>query len=245
MAEENPNAGEGQAAPDLNNPSIQEAIRKAVESEVTGLKSKNTELLGKLAKAQEGLRNWEGMDPQSVREIMQRFESDEEAKLMKEGKWDELANRRVKGVLESHSKKLEAAQAERDKLAKEAETYKRNYQRAVIDNAVARSVSGLQDGALAHVQRMVSDWYTVGDDGNIVPTQTAPINGKGEPVDFKSLRDYLLDAAPFYFPPSQGAGATAGKASGHRNLKRSQMNLADKTAFIREHGEEAYLQLPS
>ena len=79
---------------DLENPAIKAAIATAVEASVTGLKTKNTELLGKLKDASTKLTQFEtqfeGIDIDAVKGLLSRAGQDEETKLLTEGKVDEV-----------------------------------------------------------------------------------------------------------------------------------------------------------
>ena len=73
----------------------------------------------RLAAEFDGLKeHWKGLDPEKVRLLLQRFESDEEAKLIAQGQFDEVLKRRVeartKPVLEENGKL-------KDELAKKDE----------------------------------------------------------------------------------------------------------------------------
>ena len=79
---------------DLENPAIKAAIATAVEASVTGLKTKNTELLGKLKDTSTKLTQFEtqfeGIDIDAVKGLLSRAGQDEETKLLTEGKVDEV-----------------------------------------------------------------------------------------------------------------------------------------------------------
>lgn len=195
-------------------PDIDAMIREAVEREVTGLKQKNAELLGKLKEKDQSLKPWEGMDPDQVKKLMERLGQDDEARLIAEGKIDEVVNRRVKSFVEQTSRKLETTSAELEQTRAEAQQYSTRYRQAVVDNAVARSLTGIEDGALPRIQREVRDWFEVDDQGEIKPTDKAPLRKDGKPISLKELGDHLQETTPFYFKRSAGAGAQSGKRFG-------------------------------
>ncbi|WP_457849526.1 hypothetical protein, partial [Staphylococcus aureus] len=77
--------------------------------------AKNSELLGSLQKQKETLKQFEGIDVESVKQIMARFENDEEAKLMKDGKFDQVIERRTEKLrAESERQVQEALQKAQD-----------------------------------------------------------------------------------------------------------------------------------
>ena len=104
MAEEN--------AIDLENPAIKDAIATAVEASVSGLKTKNSELLGKLkdttTKLTQFETQFEGIDIDAVKGLLSRAGQDEETKLLTEGKVDEVFNRRTERLRGDYDKQLKA-----------------------------------------------------------------------------------------------------------------------------------------
>jgi|GEM_PF-3802691 len=89
-------------------PEIQAIIDKQVSNQVAGLKAKNSELLGKLKEQGDSLKRFDGIDPESVKGMMKRFENDEEAKLIADGKIDEVINKRTERLRQDVDKRLKA-----------------------------------------------------------------------------------------------------------------------------------------
>lgn len=228
---------------DPESPEIRQLIQSALDKEVSGLKSKNSELLNELKHERERLRSWEGLDPEHVRTVMQRLEQDEDAKAIAAGKIQEVVDRRTKTAVERALSEKAAAEEARKKAEDEAQTFRTRYYTSVVDNAVAGTVNGLAPGALPHVQRNVAEWFTVDDAGRIIPTDRAPLWPKAEKLTLELLKDYLLETSPFYFVPAAGGGATKGTSTITR--KRSEMSVAEKAEFIRQRGQSEYLKLPA
>lgn len=97
---------------DLENPAIKAAIATAVEASVSGLKTKNSELLGKLKETSGKLTQFEtqfeGIDIDAVKGLLSRAGQDEETKLLTEGKVDEVFNRRTERLRGDYDKQLKA-----------------------------------------------------------------------------------------------------------------------------------------
>lgn len=222
---------------------IQQLIRSAVEQEVGGLKNKNAELLNELKTERERLRAWDGLNPDEVRTLLKQFEQDEDAKAIKDGRINEVIERRTRAAIEKALTDKQSAEQARLKAEEEAKAYRQRYQTSVVANEVASKVAGLAPGALQHVQRTVLDWFTVDDTGVIIPTDKAPIWPKADALRLEGLRDYLLETAPFYFVQAAGGGATKG-TGGVVAKKRSEMTTAERAAFIRTHGASEYQKLP-
>jgi len=64
------------------------------------------------------------------------------------------------------------------------------------------------------------------------------------PLSPEEWADSLKETAPHLFPRAEGTGAGGHKQSAIGSLKRSEMSASDKAAYIRKHGQQAYLRLP-
>jgi len=92
---------------------------------------------------------------------------------------------------------------------------------------------------LQAAKAMLGEKVKLGDDGSpYVETTMGP----------KVLADFVKswaasDGKDFVAPPS-GGGATGGKIGGTSVQKRGTMSAVEKSAYITEHGQAAYLNLP-
>lgn len=109
-------------------PEIQALIDARVNESVTGLKTKNSELLGKLKEQGENLKRYDGIDPDAVKTILQRFSDDEEAKLIAAGKIDEVLDKRTERLRADVDKKLKVA----NERAEKAENFSKKFSDRVL-----------------------------------------------------------------------------------------------------------------
>ena len=112
--------GGGGGGVDLNDPKVKAAIAEAVGTETSGLKAKNTELLGLQATLKEQVNElsaqWSGLDPDAVRALIKQLDSDEDTKLIAEGKFDEVLGKRTEAMRKDWETKLTASTAKIDTL---------------------------------------------------------------------------------------------------------------------------------
>lgn len=224
--------------PDLTNPELQQAISQAVAKRVEGLKAKNAELVEKLRINQGKLAPWEGLDPQHVKTVMQRLNENEDARLIAEGRIDEVVSRRV----DATEQRLAQVQRDAETASQEAAHYRRHYIASSVDNAVANTLHGLHDGALSSAQLMVRDWFTVDSNGAINPTEQAPITASG-PLGLENLQSHLQKTMPFLFKTTGSPSNRYISNNYASTLKKSQMSSAEKADYIRKHGGDAYRRL--
>lgn len=240
---DDPNGGSGSGS--QITPELQAIIDKQVNEQVVGLKAKNSELLGKLKEQNENLKRFEGIDPEQVKGILQRFDNDEEAKLIAEGKIDEVINKRTERLRHDVEKKLQSEK----RRAEKAEEFANKFRSRVLGDEIRAAAS--QSGALASAQEdlilRAKGIFKINDEGQAVAVdeENNPIMGKDgrTPLTPAEWIDSLKESAPHLFPSASGTGSGDSK-SGGAHFKRSQMTSSDKAAYIRRFGREAYLGLP-
>ncbi|MEG6025777.1 major capsid protein [Enterobacter hormaechei] len=155
-------------------PEIQKLIDERVTSEVTGLKSKNSELLGTIKQQKENLSRFDGIDPDAVRGILQRFSDDEEAKLIAAGKIDEVLDKRTERMRADVDKQIKAA----NERAEKAEAFSNKFRDRVLGDAIRAAAS--KAGALPEAS----------DDLILRAKGTFQLNDEGEAVSVKAPWKY-------------------------------------------------------
>ncbi len=231
--------------------------KEAIDHEVTGLKKKNSELLGqnKTLKTEfeqfqsqlEGLdlEAIKGLDLSAIKGLLEEVGRDEEKRLIAEGKIDEVFNRRTERFRQDVEKQIKAKEAE---IARHIEANQKLASRALSDAILqAASKAGALPEAMEDiVERARRAGWTVNEDGDVVAMDgDEPILGKDgkTPLTPAEWAESLRESAPHLWPRAVGAGPTGDKgAKGAK--KRSEMSAEEVAAFIKEHGREAYLKLP-
>lgn len=242
LSEEGGEAGGGGSS---ISPEIQAMIDKASDEKTLGLKNKNSELLGKLKDTTEKLKQFEGIDPDAVKAILQRFSDDEEAKLISAGKIDEVLSKRTERYRNEFDKKLKAEQEKADSAQKKAE----KYSSIVLSNKMTSAAlkAGALPEALEDISLRAKGMFVLSDDGEAVAVgqDGEPLLGKDgkTPLTPQEWVESLKDNAPHLFPKAEGTGG-GGHKSGSSNLVRSKMTSLEKHNYIQKYGQQAYLKLP-
>lgn len=228
-------------------PEIQKLIDERVASEVTGLKSKNNELLGTIKQQKDNLARFDGIDPDAVKTILQRFSDDEEAKLIAEGKIDQVLEKRTERFRADSDKQINAAVARAEK----AEGFANKFRDRVLADAIREA--GTKAGALSTAADdlilRARGTFKVNDEGEAVAVDTDgnAILGKDGKTPLSPIEwaESLKDTAPHLFPAAEGTGGGGHKpGGGGANLKRSEMTSQEKADYTRKHGTQAFLKLP-
>lgn len=240
--------------PDDKAAALKEALgakaKELLEQETSGLKSKNSELLGKLKTAQGDLDSFksqfDGLDIEAVKAIVSKAGQDEETRLIAEGKIDEVVSRRTERLRGDLEKQL---QAERDRADK-AETFANQFKDRVLSDSIREAAS--KAGALAEASDDIilraRSVFSLNEDGVPVAVDKdgQVIYGKDGKTPLSPLEwaEGLRESASHLWPRTQGAGQVGDKGGKGGGKKRSEMSALEMAAYIKEHGQEAYLKLP-
>lgn len=207
------------------------AIAKAVEEATAGLKAKRDELLEDNKKLKEAHKNLQ----EQIDEIKTAKEEAEAAAAEKSGDVE-----KVKAALEAKFQK------ELDKLKTLNADKDAKLHNLLIENGLTEALTkaGVAPQYLDAAKALVKTKHKAEiaeQDGNIAAT-----------FDGKPLSDFVTEwtqgehGKHFVASPDNGGGGAKGTTGGGKATveKRSEMNHTQKAAYIKEHGQEAYLKLP-
>lgn len=221
------------------------AVEKAVNEGTSGLKNKNQELIAAEKKLKDRIRELTdstgGMDVEKLKELQKRLETDEEARMISEGRTQEVIDRRTKLMRDKHEKDLKDANDRADSNLK----YATKFRDATLSSAVrdAAIKAGVEPTAVDDiVLRAKASGFGVDDDGNPVM-----LDGKGEPVIGKDGAsklqplewvEGLREKAPHLWPKAAGGGAGGGGQAPDSKKKFAELTEAERTALYRENPQE-------
>lgn len=232
---------QGKSGIDISNPEVQEAIRQAVESETKGLKNKRDELLGQVKTLKDSAKQFEGIDADQVRNLLERAKHDEETRLLAEGKIDEVLAKRTERMKTDHDKQLTEANQRADKAAAFADKFRG---RVLSDEIrAAGSELGLRKEALRDAVYRGERLFGVDDEGQVIANEEAGLDSKGQALTVKTWLESMRDEAPHWFPTPTG-GSAPGSHSHRHSFKRSEMTAEQKREYQQKHGQQAFLKLP-
>lgn len=213
-------SGGGAASIDMNSPEIQQLIQARIEAEVSGLKNKNSELLEKLAKDKEKLKQFDGLDVEKIKSLQQQLDSNEEMRLLAEGKTEEVVSRRV----EAMKRDFDANLAARDnKIAEYDATLRAKEERLaelVIDGQVREAYIGLDfvPEALDDILMSARRTFVMNEDGKAIPRDSNGnlIFGKDgkTPISAREWLEGLAERKTYLRKPSKGGGSQMNRGSG-------------------------------
>lgn len=187
-------------------------IEKAVGEEVTGLKSKNDELLKEVKSAKTLLKKFDGLDIDAAREAMDFLDKNERAKLLKEGKFDELLAKETSALKTSYDEKVESLETDKKTITSERDTFKTRFETKLIEDGIRAAAinGGVRNEALVDILSRGLRVFTLAKDetleardaaGNLVKTKDDVV------LTPKIWIESLKEVAPHYWPASEGLDA--------------------------------------
>lgn len=179
--------------------------QEAVDKEVGGLKSKRDELLANERKLKDSLKQYEGIDPERARKLEKQISQSEEARLIADGKLDEVINQRTERMKTEYDRKLQEAQQSADQSRSFADKFRGRVLSDEMRSAMAK-VKGLESAATDATLR-AERVFEVNDEGDVVPREDAGYDSDGKPLTPETWLESMRDEAPHWFPTPKGSGA--------------------------------------
>lgn len=222
-------------------------VQKFLDGEVSGLKTKNQELIGsnKTIKTElDKLKGqFDGLDIEAVKGLLTKAGQDEETKLIAEGKLDEVVSRRTERLRGDLDKQIKAA----NDRAEKAEAFAAKYSDKVLADSIR--AAAIKAGALPEAAEDIilraRGTFKLGEDGEPIATDRdgQVIYGKDgkSPLSPHEWAESLRETATHLWPRAQGAGQT-GDNGGKATQKFSDMTEAERAALYRSDPEK-YRQL--
>ena len=207
----------GGSGVDLNNPEIQKAIQLKVDESVAGLKNKNAEVIGKLKEAQEKMKQFDGVDFEKIKNLQMQMESNEEMRLLAEGKTEEVVNRRVEAMKRDFDANLAARDSKLTEYEQILKAKEDKLAELVIDGQVREAYIGLdyEPTALEDVLLHARKTFIMDEHGKAIPRDVhgSLIFGKDgkTPISASEWLEGLAERKTYLRKPSKGAGAQQGR----------------------------------
>lgn len=198
----------------------QQAMFDSKLSEVTnGLKSKNSELLGKVKEYGEKLKSFDGIDPEAVRGILSKFANDEEAQLIAKGDIDTVLAKRADRMKAGFEKDLKLAQDAATNASSRTEKYASRVLKGEVIGAATEA--GVHKYAMEDAMLAASRDFELDDDGNPVARE-GKYGKDGKPLTLKEWMAEMKETRPHWFPATgNGGGAGHGGGNGSKTMTQA------------------------
>ncbi len=230
--------GQGSGGVDVQ-AQIKEAVRKATE----GLNTKNQQLLDELKNTKEKAKQFDGLDLEKLKNLQKHMDESEEAKLIADGKLDEVFNRRFARVNEDNQTRLNALAQSKEESDKKATKYEELYSKERIRNQAIRAAekSGVNPDAIDDVVDKVLARFSLGEDGSLEARDEKgglimSKDGKTVLQPEEYINETLKSKFSYYWPSSQGAGFGGGgrDSGGSMDVNDEKVLVAAKSKNLSE-----------
>jgi hypothetical protein len=188
--------------------------------------------------AKETAKRFEGLDPDEIRKILEKMGSDEERQLLKDGKIDQVVEKRMAKAAQAAEKRLKEAQAETEAAKGRAA----KFEQRVLDNHIraAATKAGLHPNAIEDALFRARTIFKVNEDGDAfqLGTDGKPVLGKDgkSPYAPAEWLDGMKESAPHWFPAGNSGGGAPGDknkpggGAGQKTMKRTEFDALGPVA---------------
>lgn len=218
-------------------PEVQEQLNAQeaanIAKEVGGLKSKNEEIMGKYQSTKERLTAYDGIDPEKTRKILSDLEKDQDLQMLKDGKLDELVEKRTNDIKLKFDDEKKGLTTNLEQITGERDTYKTQLEQHVVGSAVGKVALDAKalPTALDDITRRAMDIFQVTENGELEARNADGTLMKTEEGDLLTPARFiegLKASAPHYWPPSQGGGLTGDGDESGSDLEKRMAKAADE-----------------
>uniref|UniRef100_A0AAU7VGG7 Minor structural protein n=1 Tax=Dinoroseobacter phage vB_DshS_R26L TaxID=3161158 RepID=A0AAU7VGG7_9CAUD len=238
---------------DPTSPEVKSILDAAIKEATSGLAANKDEILGEKKALQQQLdemqKTWGSYDPQMVKTIMTRLENDEEARLLAEGKTDEVIERRTERLKADHAKQLANLEAKIAELSGNYDGAVGQVKQLKVEGSLRQAAveQGLVPSAIEDALSRAMNVFKVGDDGSLIPENgSGTIYGKDgkTPMSPAEWLETMKETAPHWFPAPVGGGAGGGNnRGGAHTLSRADARDPSKYRAAKEAAEKAGVSL--
>lgn len=206
--------------------------QELLDKEVGGLKSKRDELLDAQKRMKDQLKAYEGIDPERARKLEAQISQSEEAKLIADGKLDEVLSQRTERMRTEYERKLQEA----SQVAEQARGFAERFRSRVLSDEIRSAVAGvgMADTAAEDAALRAQMLFEVNDEGNIVAKEGAGLDANGKPLTIKTWLESMKETAPHWFLQPKGSGAP-GSTGSHNSPRawKDATTTAEKVEFLK------------
>ncbi len=214
-------------------------MQSAIDEAVQGLKSKNNELLDEKKKISSTLKNFEDIDPEKAKEALKFLEENEDARLIRDGKIDELLDRRTSQMRSDHEAKTKEISDELLKATQQGTLYEGLYKAKIVEDAIRAEAhkAKVRPEAIKDILLRGKSVFSLSEDGKTVESRDKNTGKLTKTADDKVLTttnwlEGLKKESPHYWMQSNSANAYGNHNTGDRNEAMIRAaNSGDMEAF--------------
>ncbi len=226
--------GQAQEAFDGQMTVVNDSIQTKIDEAVGGMKSKNEELLDEKKKIADRLKEFADIeDPELAREALKFIKENEDAQLIKDGKIEEVLEKRTSQLRSDHDAIVSDLQKELQDSNLVGHNYKQMFENKTVDDSLrdAAMAAGVLPEAIESVLLHGRSVFSVGKDGTVEsrdPEGTLRKTDKDMIVNPKNWVEGLKKSDPYFWPGSVGSGASSGGKGGDSDIMDRMSDAAKR-----------------
>jgi len=208
------------------------SAKQQVDEAVTGLKTKNAEILDEKKVLQTSLSAFEGFKPEDVKIASDFYAKNKDAEFLKDGTVEELIEKKTSQLTSDFEAQIGELNVNLTEAKTHGATYQGLFESKVIDDGVRDEAvkSGMLPTAIEDAVLRGRSVFSL-DDAKLIEARDA--EGKLALTEDKKVLttqnwiEGLKDTSPHYWPPSEGAGAFGGKGGGETDAFAKRVAAAE------------------
>ena len=221
----------------IEDPELKAKLIAEHEENVRGLKANNESLLGEKKTIMEKLTSFADIeDPKAALEALKFVRENEQARLIQEGKFDEVIEKKVSAVRQEAKAVIDELTSKFELTSKEAESFRAKYRTKIVDDTLRQAAieAGVRPEALDDIILMGRLEFSLADDNETVDSRDSKgnlrKNSDGIVVTPKVWVEDLKSRKPYLWMGSEGANYT-GKTASDSDVVAKMQELLDKGDF--------------
>ena len=221
----------------IEDPELKAKLIAEHEENVRGLKTNNEALLTEKKTIMERLTSFADIeDPKAALEALKFVRENEQARLIQEGKFDEVIEKKVSAVKQEAKAIVDELTGKLDITSKEAESFRLKYRTKIVDDNLRQAAieAGMRPEAIEDALLLGRMEFSVADDNETVEARDSKgnlrKNSDGIVVTPKVWMEELKARKPYLWPGSEGAGYT-GKTASDSDVVAKMNELLEKGDF--------------
>ncbi len=184
------------------------------------------------------------LDVDKARAALEFFDKNEEAQMLRDGRFDELMEKKTSTLRSDHADKMTGLEKELATAKEEGGVFKSKFHTKMIEDALRAEAieAGVQLGAVDDVLRRGNKIFTLGSDGSVEARDAEDKLVKIDKIVMtpKVWIASLKSGSAHYWPGSKGSGAHGGAGGGADDMQAALVAAAeagDQVAYRRIKAE--------
>jgi len=209
------------------------AAKTQVDEAVSGLKTKNAEILDEKKGLQDKLKMFDGFDVEKAKTAQDFYDKNKDAEFLKDGTVEELIEKKTSQLTSDFETTITELNGKLEAATKHGATYQSLFEGKTIDDGVREEAikAGMLPTAIEDAVLRGRSVFSLDDkkqieardsEGKLAVTEDKKV------LTVKNWIEGLKETSPHYWPQSEGAGAEGGLGGGDNDYTTKLAELAAK-----------------